>query len=149
MHILALISLAMVAAPAAATEFSVVHMAAVDNVRYLHVDSGGSMDVLKLTCSSGAVSSAAIYAPRDAATGQASGKRMHKPFTIVKEWGPPPPMSASVKPSWNVKSIKTARMAGGGISAMDDWQEVSVSGISSACDAPFGKVSVSDLSITK
>ena len=28
-----------------------------------------------------------VTGPRDAASGQASGKRMHKPFTIVKEWG--------------------------------------------------------------
>jgi hypothetical protein len=27
-----------------------------------------------------------VVAPRDIATGQASGKRMHKPFTITKEW---------------------------------------------------------------
>lgn len=28
-----------------------------------------------------------ITSPRDLATGQASGKRMHKPFVITKEWG--------------------------------------------------------------
>jgi hypothetical protein len=28
-----------------------------------------------------------IVSPRDAASGQATGKRMHKPMTIVKEWG--------------------------------------------------------------
>ena len=28
-----------------------------------------------------------VTSPRDAASGQATGKRMHKPFTIVKEWG--------------------------------------------------------------
>lgn len=27
-----------------------------------------------------------VKGPRDIATGQASGKRMHKPFTITKEW---------------------------------------------------------------
>jgi type VI secretion system secreted protein Hcp len=27
-----------------------------------------------------------IVSPRDAATGQATGKRMHKPFTVVMEW---------------------------------------------------------------
>jgi hypothetical protein len=27
-----------------------------------------------------------VVSPRDIATGQASGKRMHKPFTITKEW---------------------------------------------------------------
>ena len=28
-----------------------------------------------------------VVSPRDAASGQASGKRMHKPLTIHKEWG--------------------------------------------------------------
>lgn len=28
-----------------------------------------------------------VSAPRDAASGLATGKRMHKPFTITKEWG--------------------------------------------------------------
>jgi hypothetical protein len=28
-----------------------------------------------------------VTSPRDSATGQASGKRMHKPLTISKEWG--------------------------------------------------------------
>ena len=28
-----------------------------------------------------------VVSPRDAASGQASGKRMHKPITITKEWG--------------------------------------------------------------
>jgi type VI secretion system secreted protein Hcp len=32
-----------------------------------------------------------IVSPRDAATGQASGKRQHKPITITKEWGPSSP----------------------------------------------------------
>lgn len=152
MRTLALIALAAtIASPAIARDFSVVHMSVVDDVHYLHVSSGGSMDVLKLTCSGGAVSSAAIYAPRDVATGQSSGKRMHKPFTIVKEWGPPPPMSSSAKASYDLKTMKGARMAGGGIMAMDDWQEVRVSGVSSACDSskPVGKASVSDLSVTK
>jgi type VI secretion system secreted protein Hcp len=30
---------------------------------------------------------AETISPRDAATGQASGKRQHKPITITKEWG--------------------------------------------------------------
>jgi type VI secretion system secreted protein Hcp len=28
-----------------------------------------------------------VVSPRDAATGHASGKRQHKPVTVVKEWG--------------------------------------------------------------
>ena len=33
-----------------------------------------------------------IVSPRDLATGQASGKRQHKPITIVKEWGASTPL---------------------------------------------------------
>ena len=32
-----------------------------------------------------------ITSPRDAATGQASGKRQHSPVTFAKEWGPASP----------------------------------------------------------
>ncbi|MGA3323712.1 MAG: type VI secretion system tube protein Hcp [Terriglobia bacterium] len=33
-----------------------------------------------------------VQSPRDAASGQASGKRQHKPITITKEWGPSSPL---------------------------------------------------------
>ena len=33
-----------------------------------------------------------IKSPRDLATGQASGKRMHKPITITKEWSASSPL---------------------------------------------------------
>ncbi|MDR3509062.1 MAG: hypothetical protein P4L64_14310 [Caulobacteraceae bacterium] len=33
-----------------------------------------------------AASAAEVTAPRDISTGQASGKRMHKPFVITKTW---------------------------------------------------------------
>jgi type VI secretion system secreted protein Hcp len=33
-----------------------------------------------------------IVSPRDSASGQATGKRQHKPITIIKEWGPSTPM---------------------------------------------------------
>ncbi len=32
-----------------------------------------------------------VQSPRDVATGQASGKRQHKPVAITKEWGPATP----------------------------------------------------------
>ncbi len=34
----------------------------------------------------GAAGSANVSAPRDAASGQASGKRQHKPIKFIKEW---------------------------------------------------------------
>jgi len=47
---------------------------------------------LRVACD-GAVVSAVYYtvkSPRDSASGQASGRRMHRPFKIIKEWGPSP-----------------------------------------------------------
>ena len=38
------------------------------------------------------VASHAITGPRDAASGMATGKRMHKPFTITKEWSASSPL---------------------------------------------------------
>ena len=40
-----------------------------------------------------------IVSPRDAASGQASGKRQHKPVKIVKEWDANTPMLALKTPS--------------------------------------------------
>lgn len=34
-----------------------------------------------------AAETSAVVSPRDAASGMATGRRMHKPMTIVKEWG--------------------------------------------------------------
>lgn len=33
------------------------------------------------------VNSSNVQSPRDVATGQASGKRQHKPIRVIKEWG--------------------------------------------------------------
>jgi type VI protein secretion system component Hcp len=43
-------------------------------------------------------------APRDAASGVASGKRMHKPVTIVKEWGAASPNLATKNKSLTTTS---------------------------------------------
>ncbi len=82
----------------------------------------------------------AIYAhtvksPRDVATGQSSGKRMHKPFVITKEWGPSTPQFRAIgggkatgntigwdlatnkgsrSAGWNIKEGKGTRVAHGG-----------------------------------
>jgi len=94
---------------------------------YLHVQAGdldgdGRADeaYLRLTCDAGALKQAeySVKSPRDAASGQASGKRMHKPITITKEWGPATPMLSAVKPTYNVKNMDRARVAGDGWSPM-------------------------------
>ena len=77
---------------------------------------------LKIVCADGVLKQAhyTVKSPRDAASGQASGKRMHKPVTITKEWGPSTPMLSKVKPTYNVKSVEGARMTsdGGGWTAL-------------------------------
>ncbi|MEO6112837.1 MAG: hypothetical protein ABIP07_00100 [Sphingomicrobium sp.] len=58
-------------------------------------DGIGDEAWLRVMCTNEVVTAVYYYtvkSPRDAATGQASGKRMHKPFTITKEWGPSTPM---------------------------------------------------------
>ena len=136
------------AAPASATDFTIVGQASGISINYAKIEwtrSAGSTEqgVIKFACSNGAVSNAWIYAPRDVATGQASGKRMHKPFTIVKEWGAASPSLA--KGSWDLATNK-----GGKTMATDDWQAISVTGLEAACAAPpAGKVNVHDISVTK
>ena len=59
-------------------------------------------------------SSSTVVSPRDAASGQASGKRMHKPMTIQKEYD-----AAGREASTGKATGKTM--------AQDDWQATSVS----------------------
>jgi hypothetical protein len=140
------------AATAAATDFTVVGQASGISINYAKIiwtRSAGvpEQGVIKFACSNGAVSSAWLYAPRDMATGMATGKRMHKPFTVVKEWGPA--SSSASKGSWDLATAKGGRMAGG-VTASDDWQAISLSGLDGACAvSPGGKVNVQDISMTK
>ena len=60
----------------------------------------------------------------------ASGKRMHKPLTIVKEWGAASPALAAVKPTYNIKELKGARM-----SAVDDWWPITLANTDGLCPA--------------
>jgi type VI protein secretion system component Hcp len=69
---------------------------AIDGVRGDRSD--GQMDVLTISgnCEPAA---AAAASPRDAATGQTSGKRMHKPFVITKEVDKASPLLAQAAAS--------------------------------------------------
>jgi hypothetical protein len=88
---------------------------------------------LKLTCADGKLQQAMyqVSGPRDVATGQASGKRMHKPLTIVKEWVAASPELAAAKAGYDLKLEKKARMAG----TDDGWTLMSVSGGDALCPA--------------
>jgi hypothetical protein len=100
------------------------------------LDGDGRADeaIHKLSCDGGALKEAHyIISPRDLATGQASGKRMHKPVTFVKEWGAASPQLSQMKPTYDVKTLKGARTA----AASDGWRPISLSASDGLCAATW------------
>ena len=101
------------------------------------LDGDGLSDdaVVRLTCAAGKLRAAhyrhEVKSPRDASSGMPSGKRMHKPVTITKEWGPATPQLTAVKPTYNIKEAKGARMTsdGGG------WTALSLANTDGLCPA--------------
>jgi type VI secretion system secreted protein Hcp len=80
-----------------------------------------------------------VIAPRDAASGQATGRRQHKPITIIKEWDATSPLLlqalVSQEPIASVK-LEFSRSKPGSPGGMDVFQEITlrnaqVSGIAS------------------
>jgi hypothetical protein len=147
-YLMAMTSVAVLAAPAGASPVSgggvVVSRAtatysdgsSADRLYRIKL-SGGGETYLRVACSSGGeVTASSIVSPRDAASGMASGKRMHKPFTITKELDRS--SVGTVKGSalhWDIKENKGARVAAdGGITAMDDWSAVTLHGSAGLCD---------------
>lgn len=122
---------------------TITHVAASDGTGsplYLRVqaadlDGDGVADeaVIKLTCDGSSVSSSSyqIVSPRDAASGLPTGKRMHKPMVITKEWGASSPQLSEIKPTYDVKANKTVRMAAGG----GDWTPITLSSTDGVCAA--------------
>lgn len=88
------------------------------------LDGDGLPDdaVVRLTCAAGQLQAAHynVKSPRDSASGMASGKRTHHPVTFVKEWGAASPQLKAMKPTYDVKMAKGARMTsdGGGWTAI-------------------------------
>jgi len=108
---------------------------------YLKAQSTGDLDgdglpdtaVIRLNCEAGVIHTAQyqVISPRDAASGQASGKRMHKPFTIVKEWGAATPALMAMKTGYDVKKVEgTGARA---ISMEDDWSPITLSDGEALC----------------
>lgn len=99
------------------------------------LDGDGIADeaYLKLDCADGVLKQAlyTVQSPRDAASGQASGRRMHKPITVVKEWGPTTPMLSAVKPTYNVKNMEGSRVT----SPSDGWSPLSLGNTDGLCPA--------------
>jgi hypothetical protein len=107
---------------------------------YLRAQSTGDLDgdglpdtaVIRISCDAG-VSPAAQYqviSPRDSASGQATGKRMHKPFTIVKEWGAATPALMAMKTGYDVKKVEGT---GARTMAVDDWSPIALSDSEALC----------------
>jgi hypothetical protein len=99
------------------------------------LDGDGAADdaVLRISCTNGAVSESAYWltGPRDAASGQATGKRMHKPVTFIKEWGAASPQLMKMKPTYDVKTMNGARMSAGD----DGWTPIQLSTTDGMCAA--------------
>lgn len=97
------------------------------------LDGDGRADeaYLKLVCADGVLKQATytVISPRDSASGQASGKRMHNPVTFVKEWGPATPQLSAVKPTYNVKNMQGSRLA------VDDWSPITLGNADGLCPA--------------
>lgn len=111
---------------------------------YIKAHSSGDMDgdgladdvVIRMECAAGVMHTAQyqVTSPRDAASGQASGKRMHKPFTIVKEWGAATPQLMAMKASYDVKKVEGTG-ARAKTTMVDDWNPVSLSNSEELCAA--------------
>ncbi|HMI39790.1 MAG TPA: hypothetical protein VK485_01000 [Sphingomicrobium sp.] len=126
------------------------------NVGDLDGDGRSDEAWLRVRCADGVVAAAyEVKSPRDSASGQASGKRMHKPFTITKEWGAKSGGAVGKTVSWDIKELKGAKVAGssatydvkkvegtgartatgGGITWEDDWNPAVIrAGSPNLCD---------------
>ncbi|HKT14088.1 MAG TPA: hypothetical protein VJR87_01640 [Allosphingosinicella sp.] len=96
------------------------------------LDGDGVRDdaVLRLVCADGRIAqSSYLVSPRDSASGMPTGKRQHAPVTFVKEWGAASPQLSAIKPTYDVKTIKSAR------AAQDGWTQVSLSNADGLCAA--------------
>jgi hypothetical protein len=102
------------------------------------LDGDGLADdlVIRMDCTAGALHTAdfRVTGPRDAASGQPSGKRMHKPFTIVKEWGPATPQLMAMKTGYDVKKVEGTG-AGAKTMAEDSWNPMNLANSEELCAA--------------
>jgi hypothetical protein len=80
---------------------------------------------LRVACADGAVTAVSYYSvksPRDAASGMASGKRMHKPFKITAELdrtAGPGAAAVGKTVSWDIKEAKGAKAGAAGKTTYD------------------------------
>ena len=88
---------------------------------------------LKLICADGKLQQALyeVKGPRDSASGMATGKRMHKPLTVIKEWGAASPEMMAARPTYDLKKGTKARMA----ADPEGWTPLDVSSGDAMCAA--------------
>jgi len=144
-HIVAILASVSVTATAASSDYYLTfkHVAMQDGQTYLDATSTGDLDgdglpddaIIRLHCTGGVLQAADfVVKPREASSGQASGKRMHKPFTIVKEWGVATPQLMALKTGYDVKKVE-----GTGARAKpmmeDSWNPISLSNSEELCAA--------------
>jgi hypothetical protein len=102
------------------------------------LDGDGLADdvVIRMDCTAGTLHSAdyRVTGPRDAASGQATGKRMHKPFTIVKEWGAATPQLMALKTGYDIKKVEGTG-ARAKATMEDSWNPISLSNSEELCAA--------------
>jgi hypothetical protein len=97
------------------------------------LDGDGLPDdaVLKLQCDGSQLRSAQyVVAARETSSGMPTGKRMHKPIVIVKEWGSATPQLMATKPTYDVKKLKGNERV-----AADGWTELSLANADGLCGA--------------
>jgi hypothetical protein len=99
------------------------------------LDGDGRPDVaiIRVNCSAGSIHAAQyqVTSPRDWAAGQASGKRMHKPITVVKEWGPATPQLMAMKTGYDIKKVEGTGARG--TMGVDDWSPITLSDSEALC----------------
>ena len=111
------------------------------------LDGDGTSDeaIVKLDCDGGAVtgSSYQIVSPRDPSSGLATGKRMHKPFVITKDWGAASPELSAMKATYDLKTSKGARVASGA----EEWTPITLSATDGLCSV--GQASAAKVTKTR
>lgn len=96
-------------------------------------DGVADQSYLKIACDGGKLTGAWTQpkTAREAGSGMATGKRMHKPFWISHEWAAPPATSSALKAGYDLKMGKGLRVAHGD----DDWTPVELRSSDGLCAA--------------
>ena len=84
---------------------------------------------LKLVCADGVLQQSfyRILSPRDLASGQSSGRRMHQPMTIAMEWAAAGPRLSVIRPTYDVKKMEGAR------AGRTNWAPITLRNVDGLC----------------